>query len=136
MYYSDYQERVSRIEILNIVDGITNNVLGRLQVIIPFTLWWWKDLSQEVEEDRSSLAKVFKIWRIIATGTPPNPISVCKDRRTYQHAYYLYLIARRIDEPAGDYMCMVTIFNSSQKLTLFELSNLDLEQPIVYSQLL
>ncbi len=39
-----------------------------MQVIIPFTLWWWKDLSQEVARDKSFLAQVFKLWRFVATG--------------------------------------------------------------------
>ena len=39
-----------------------------MQVIIPFTLWWWKDLSQEVARDKSFLAQVFEIWRFVATG--------------------------------------------------------------------
>lgn len=37
--------------------------------MIPFTLWWWRDLSEEVSRDRSLLAKAFKAWRWVATGT-------------------------------------------------------------------
>lgn len=43
-------------------------LMHTLQVIIPFTLWWWKDLSQEVARDTSNLARVFKVWRWVATG--------------------------------------------------------------------
>ena len=39
-----------------------------LQVLIPIVLWWWKDLNAEVALEQSLLARVFKGWRIIATG--------------------------------------------------------------------
>ena len=39
-------------------------------MIIPFTLWWWEDLSEEVARDASALATAFKAWRWVATGGP------------------------------------------------------------------
>ena len=50
------------------------SILGRspastVKVLIPLVLWWWKDLSQEVAQDPSTLARTFKVWRLIATGT-------------------------------------------------------------------
>lgn len=40
-----------------------------VQGMIPITLYWWKDLGREAQEEKSRLASVFRAWRPVATIT-------------------------------------------------------------------
>mmetsp|Transcript_3236 Transcript_3236/g.9882 ORF Transcript_3236/g.9882 Transcript_3236/m.9882 type:complete len:288 (-) Transcript_3236:78-941(-) len=39
-----------------------------VQIMIPFTLWWWKDLVEEIKEEDTFLSKAFLLWRWPATA--------------------------------------------------------------------
>eukprot|EP00188_Purpureofilum_apyrenoidigerum_P003078 Plantae.Rhodophyta-Purpureofilum_apyrenoidigerum.ctg31311.p1 GENE.Plantae.Rhodophyta-Purpureofilum_apyrenoidigerum.ctg31311~~Plantae.Rhodophyta-Purpureofilum_apyrenoidigerum.ctg31311.p1 ORF type:complete len:287 (-),score=37.69 Plantae.Rhodophyta-Purpureofilum_apyrenoidigerum.ctg31311:116-976(-) len=38
-----------------------------VQIMILFTLWWWKDLVDEIKEENTFLSKAFLLWRWPAT---------------------------------------------------------------------
>lgn len=34
-----------------------------VQILIPCTVWWWKDLLQEIEDEKTTLSKAFQLWQ-------------------------------------------------------------------------
>ena len=42
--------------------------INMLQVMIVASVWWWKDLNQEVAETRGALKETFVVWRWVVTA--------------------------------------------------------------------
>ena len=45
-----------------------HNITNVLQAMIVASVWWWKDLNQEVAETRGALKGTFVVWRWVVTA--------------------------------------------------------------------
>ncbi|KAJ8906961.1 hypothetical protein NDN08_003444 [Rhodosorus marinus] len=64
--------QASSLLMLTVFLNITEQPIGTftgmfVQIMIPITIWWWKDLVAEIDADNSFMCQAFRLWRWPAT---------------------------------------------------------------------